>query len=305
MADKRYPPFVFHQLNFSIEGATIFMRFSKMILLILLVSFVSTACQASSSSVAEAPATPTVAAEPTQPPIPTAVPPTPTVMAEPAQVAATDTPAAEPAQEPTPPPAEPLPTSILEAEISEAVARTFRLVPDSSQASYAVEEEFFNQAVDFFTAVGVTQAIEGEFTLNIEGSQVTLGENHFVVDLRTLTSDNSRRDNRIRQQWLESNTYPMAEFVATGLEDFPQEVAAGQDITFKVLGDMTIREVTKPVVFETTARLEGNTITGLSTTNILMRDFGFEPPSILGMLEVTDGVTVTVEFTAVEDNSPS
>jgi polyisoprenoid-binding protein YceI len=188
---------------------------------------------------------------------------------------------------------------------NEVATRTFRLVPGSSKASYAVEEEFFNQAVNFFTAVGTTQAIEGEFTANVEGNQVTLGDNRFVVDLRTLTSDSSRRDNRIREQWLESNTYPLAEFVATGLEGFPENVAEGQDISFKVVGDMTIREVTRPLTFETTARLEGNTITGTSTTQLLMRDFGFEPPSILGMLEVTDGVTVTVEFMAVEDNNPS
>lgn len=283
-----------------------FTRFTQMTLLILLISLVLVACEATSSSDAEAPAPPTaavVAAEPTQPPDP--APPTPTTPAEPAPAAPTDTPAAEPAQDPTPLPEEAASAPTPEAEMSEAMAQTFRIVPDSSQASYAVEEEFFNQAVDFFTAVGVTQAIEGEFTLNVEGNQVTLADNHFAVDLRTLTSDNGRRDNRIRQEWLESNTYPMAEFVATSLEGFPPEAAAGQDISFKVLGDMTIREVTKPVVFDTTARLEGDTITGVSTTNILMRDFGFEPPSILGMLEVTDGVTVTLEFTAVEDNSSS
>ena len=93
--------------------------------------------------------------------------------------------------------------------------------------------------------------------------------------------------------------------MATGLENFPESAAEGQDISFKVVGDMTIREVTRPLTFETTARLQGNTINGVATTQLLMRDFGFEPPSILGMLEVTDGVTVTVEFTAVEDNNPS
>jgi polyisoprenoid-binding protein YceI len=63
---------------------------------------------------------------------------------------------------------------------------------------------------------------------------------------------------------------------------------------------MTIRDVTRPVTFDTTARLEGNTLTGVATTHLFMRDFGFEPPSILGILQVTDGVTVTVNFTAEE-----
>jgi polyisoprenoid-binding protein YceI len=276
--------------------------FIRAVLYVTLISLVLTGCGDSTNSAAEAPATATIVAviaEPTSPPTETATTPT----AEPAQAAPTVEPTVEPTQTNAPPPAEPSPTT---APVeSEAMVRTFRLVPESSKASYTVEEEFFNQAVNFFTAVGTTQAIEGEFTVNLEGNQVTLGDNRFVVDLRTLTSDSSRRDNRIRQQWLESNSYPLAEFVATGLEGFPETVAEGQDISFRVVGDMTIREVTRPLTFETTARLDGETITGVATTQLLMRDFGFEPPSILGMLEVTDGVTVTVEFTAVEDNNPS
>jgi hypothetical protein len=31
-----------------------------------------------------------------------------------------------------------------------------------------------------------------------------------------------------------------------------------------------------------------------------MKDFGFDPPSIAGMLTVQDGVTITVNFTAKE-----
>ena len=65
---------------------------------------------------------------------------------------------------------------------------------------------------------------------------------------------------------------------------------------------MTIREVTKPVTFDVRGKLEGDTITGTATTQILMKDFGFDPPSIGGMLTVQDGVTVTVNFTAKESS---
>jgi polyisoprenoid-binding protein YceI len=198
--------------------------------------------------------------------------------------------AEEPAAEPTAAPAEQV----------EAQSRLYQIVPAASQASYAVEEEFFNQPVDLFTAVGVTNAIDGEFQLDIQGNQVSLLDNKFTVDLRTLASDNSRRDGRIRNEWLESNKFPFAEFTATAIENFPEQVSPGQDISFKLTGDMTIRDVTRPVTFDTTARLDGNRFTGVATTHLFMRDFGFEPPSILGMLQVTDGVTVTVNFTAEE-----
>jgi polyisoprenoid-binding protein YceI len=132
-----------------------------------------------------------------------------------------------------------------------------------------------------------------------------LADNQFKVDLRTLASDEARRDNRIRNEWLESNKYPWAEFKATAIEDFPANATEGQDVSFKVTGDMTIREITKPQTFAVTARLDGDTFTGTATSYVLMQDYGFEPPSILGMLEVTDGVTVTVNFTAPEVSAGS
>jgi len=106
--------------------------------------------------------------------------------------------AEEPAAEPTAAPAEQL----------EAQTRLYRIVPAASHASYAVEEEYFDRPVDLFTAVGVTNEMGGEFQLNIQGNQVSLLDNNFTVDLRTLTSDNQRRDSRIRNEWLESNKFP-------------------------------------------------------------------------------------------------
>lgn len=181
-----------------------------------------------------------------------------------------------------------------------SVLRTFQVISDRSEATYQVQEEFFNRPVSIVNPIGRTQAIEGEFQLNINGSQVQLVNNQFLVDLRTLTSDEARRDQRIRDQWLESNTYPWAEFKATAIENFPENVAEGQEVSFKVVGDLTIRELTRPQTFDVTARLDGNTFTGQATTYLLMRDYGFEPPSILGILEVADGVTVTVNFVAEE-----
>lgn len=194
-----------------------------------------------------------------------------------------------------------------EPEAAEASAslRAFQIVPEQSEATYQVQEEFFNRPVNIVNPIGRTQAIEGDFQLTISGNQVQLADNQFKVDLRTLASDEARRDNRIRNEWLESNKYPWAEFKATTIEDFPANATEGQDVSFKVTGDMTIREITKPQTFAVTARLDGDTFTGTATGYVLMQDYGFEPPSILGMLEVTDGVTVTVNFTATESKTGS
>jgi len=175
--------------------------------------------------------------------------------------------------------------------------KTFRIVPEQSEASYDVQEQFLNQSLPS-RAVGKTTAVSGDFQLGANGSAPQLLSNRFTVDLRTLESDQRRRDQFIREQWLESNTYPNAEFVATSIEQTPAQVIDGQPVSVKINGNMTIHDTTKPVTFDTQATLNGNTITGTATTFLLMRDFGFDPPEILGVLKVQDGVNLTVRFTA-------
>lgn len=283
-----------------------FSRFVPTILSAVIFGIVLTGCGAATEQPpAQQPAS--EAAAPTNTPAPAVV----EEPATPALVPATQEPtAAAPAATAEPVPAateETASTAPTEPEAAEASAnlRAFQIVPEQSEATYQVQEEFFNRPVNIVNPIGRTQAIEGNFQLTLSGNQVQLADNQFKVDLRTLTSDEARRDNRIRDEWLESNTYPWAEFKATAIEDFPANAAEGQDVSFKVTGDMTIREITKPQSFAVTARLDGDTFTGTATSYVLMQDYGFEPPSILGVLEVTDGVTVTVNFTAAESQTGS
>jgi polyisoprenoid-binding protein YceI len=178
--------------------------------------------------------------------------------------------------------------------------RLFAIVPEQSQAQYAVEEEFFGQAVPFVTAVGKTNAIDGSVTLDFANGDVSIANSTFTVDISTLISDSGRRDRAIRERWLESSKYPLATFVATGVQNLPADADFGKDVSFQVAGDMTIRDVMHPLRWDMTAKLDGETLSGNASTLLYMRDFGFEPPDIAGILKVTDGVTVTVQFTAEE-----
>ena len=177
-------------------------------------------------------------------------------------------------------------------------ARTFTIVPEQTEASYEVQEQFLNRDLPS-QAIGKTNAVTGELQLSLNGKPSGKVTN-ITVDLRTLTSNESRRDNRIRQQWLESQKYPYAVFTSTDAQGIPESYTEGQDVSFKLIGDMTVHNVTKPVTFDVTGKLVGDTITGSAKTQILMKDFGIDPPSIAGMLTVKDGVTITINFTAKE-----
>ncbi len=191
--------------------------------------------------------------------------------------------------------------------------RTFVIDDTQSTVGYRVEEEFLSGAVTalgkelgLFTAVGSTDAIEGQFQLlENESGGLTLVGGEVSVHILTLRSDEHRRDERIRDQFLESRTYPFADFTVTSVEGFPETYTEGEEITFFLTGDMTIREITNSETFTLTARLEGNTITGTGITQIYMVDYGFDPPEIAGYLVALDPATVEIELVAIEGELPA
>jgi polyisoprenoid-binding protein YceI len=189
-----------------------------------------------------------------------------------------------------------------------ANGRRFVIIPDETEAAYIVAEEFFGGAVQqlgqvlgLTDTIGRTNEVGGELVLDLTAVN-PLVSGAFTVDLRTLTSDSDRRDNRIRSQWLESNRYPMAEFTALEIVGFPANYVEGQTAAFELMGEMTIREITQPVVFIVTAVLNGDTITGAATTTMRMTDFGFNPPTATNLFTVADEFTVEISFTAREAN---
>jgi len=173
----------------------------------------------------------------------------------------------------------------------------FKIVPGESQATYEVGETFFNQNNRFNVAVGVTSAVEGQIEANLADPPASrLGP--ITVDVSQLRSDSSRRDNYIRNNALESARYPIVTFTPTAVEGLPTTYAEGQDYTFRVSGNLTVREVTRPVTFEVTARLEGQTLSGTATTTIRMSDFGIGPIDLVGILRTEDEVKLTLKFVA-------
>ena len=72
----------------------------------------------------------------------------------------------------------------------------------------------------------------------------------------------------------------------------------GREHQVRVSGSLKIRDVTRPVTFATTLKLEGTTLNGVAVTQIRMTDFGFDPPSILGVLRAENDVRLEFRFVA-------
>jgi polyisoprenoid-binding protein YceI len=219
-------------------------------------------------------------------PAPSAIPslsPSPAALASPSP-AAIGSPAASPIALGIPSPA---------ASPSAGGAR-YAIVSDQSAASYHARETIVSRGVPS-DAVGTTNDVSGE--IQLESSGILRGQvTNITVDLRTLASDEARRDNFIRQNTLQTDQYPYAEFRSTGSAG-PAVYRAGDEVTFQIPGIMTIHGQERPVVWEATAKLNGDMLTGTATTRVKLSDFGLEPPR-LAILSVEDEMTWQIDIMA-------
>ena len=125
-----------------------------------------------------------------------------------------------------------------------------------------------------------------------------------VVDISQLTSDESARDNAIRRNWLESRKYPLARFKPTELRNLPAQVVEGRPFTFQMVGDLTVHETTKQVVWDVTATLRGDELEVMATTGFKMSQFNVKPPNIAGFVRAEDDLELTLDLTASAVEAP-
>ena len=215
-------------------------------------------------------------------------------------------PASEPPAAPVSNPA-PQPSAASPATVTGR--RTFVIVAKESKASYRANEEFFPGALKLLGiqagkvgVVGSTQAIEGQFQLDPEQPAAPVGDNRFTVRLNTLTSNQTKRDDYIREIRDDGgpsfDAYPLATFKATGIEGVSKPNAGGRELILKLGGDLTVRNITRPMAFDVNAQLTGNTLTGVGTSRFRLSDFGIGPITFHDVLTVADEVGIEVHFTA-------
>ena len=219
-------------------------------------------------------------AEPTPAPKPTTAP----------VVAPTLAPTAAPAA------TKPAPTVAPTTAPTAAASGDVRVVmkPGSSEARFRVREQLagVNLPSD---AIGATKNISGTIIGKSDGT-IVKAQSKFRVDMRTLVSDQDRRDQFLRLNVIESDQYPFAEFVPTEAKGFPLPVKDG-DIAFQLIGDLTIRNVTKSVTWDVTGKVTGNKGVGIAKTTFNFAYFNITQPRVPLVLSIEDNIRLEVDVT--------
>ena len=169
------------------------------------------------------------------------------------------------------------------------------LVQGKSTAQYKVREQLakFNFPTD---AIGKTQDVSGTIAFKQDGS-VDQSVSKFVVGLASLQTDQSMRDNYVRRSILQTDQYPQAVFVPTQADGFPNPLPQSGTVAFKLTGNLTIRDVTKPVTLDVNGTVQNNSFTGTATTSFKFEDFNLSQPQVPVVLSVVDNINLELDIT--------
>lgn len=171
----------------------------------------------------------------------------------------------------------------------------YRIDPVRSSVTYAVDERLAGVSR---TANGSTQGLAGDLVINdADPSASVLGE--VMVNVQQLTSDQSLRDRRIRQDFLESGHYPLARFVPGAIGGMPASITDGEAYDITIDGQLTVKETTAPVVLNATAERDGDQVRVTASTTVLMSTFDIGPIELIGFVRTGDEVTLTFDLTYV------
>lgn len=149
-----------------------------------------------------------------------------------------------------------------------------------SFAGFRVEEEL---TIGEVTAVGRTGEVSGFIRLGagvLEAAEIT-------VDMSTITTDRSLRDNRTRQA-LGTDQFPNAVFVLTDPVAMPADAADGAAFSLEAAGDLTVKGVANPAVFALEAQLVDDVIVVVGSTEVRFDDYGVQAPSAPIVVSVED-----------------
>ena len=173
-----------------------------------------------------------------------------------------------------------------------------RLVLDasSSQASYHAHEQLVGKRLPT-EAVGTSPGVSGTLLLGADGS-IAADQSTITVDLTKLKSDESRRDNFVKTDTLQTSKFPTATFVAHAVQGLATPLPTTGQATFQLLGDLTVHGVTKPVTWQVTAQFADTSISGSATTSVNITDFGMTPPKAGPVLSIEDALGLELAFTA-------
>jgi polyisoprenoid-binding protein YceI len=173
------------------------------------------------------------------------------------------------------------------------------VAPAGNEVRYRVREQLagFDLPND---AVGKSGKVSGGIAFDADG-RLLPAASRFAVDASTFVSDRERRDGYIRGRLLNAQQFPEVVFVPTDVRGVKLPLAGTGSSSFELLGDLTVRGVTRPTLWRVTAKLEDGRVSGTASTRFVFDDFAMEKPRVRSVLSVADTIGLEYDFNLVRE----
>ena len=181
------------------------------------------------------------------------------------------------------------------AVTAESLAGDWTIVTDASTAGYRVRERLAQLSADSDAVGRSTTGVTGTATLTLSGDKLQVTAATIGVDTTTIASDRSQRDNRMRNEGLQTDSFPTASFTLTAPVDVPADALTGTVVDVTLHGDLTLHGVTKSVDIPAKAQLSNGQIQIQGSITFPLSDYSITAPNIGGFI-VSIADEGTLEF---------
>ncbi|MGB3717378.1 MAG: YceI family protein [Candidatus Promineifilaceae bacterium] len=188
------------------------------------------------------------------------------------------------------------PSDAIESEPGGSEPVLFEIVQAESEARFIIDEVLRGNPKN---VIGLTDQIAGEILFDAaDPASAQVGT--ILVNARTLSTDDNRRNRAIGNQILDSDNFEFISFTPTAVTGLPASAGAGESVTFQITGDLAIRDVTNEVTFQVTVvPVSADRLEGRASTTIQRGDYGLIIPSVPFVANVGEEVLLELDFVAL------
>lgn len=180
-------------------------------------------------------------------------------------------------------------------------ATLFEIDTTESTVQFTLDELLRGQPK---TVIGLTNQATGQIALD-PADPATAQVGVINIGARTFYTDNEFRNEALHSFILASADFPFIIFKPTAINGLPETIVPGETAVFDINGDLTIKDVTRPVTFTVTAVLASPTrLEGSASASIIRRDFGLAIPNAPGVADVGETVSLAIDFVATAVEQP-
>ena len=171
------------------------------------------------------------------------------------------------------------------------------VAPDGNEVRYRIREQLVGLDLPN-DAVGATGDVTGGIAFDASGKLVP-ASSKFIVNVGTLKSDKDRRDGYVRGRILQATQFPTVELAPTAITGLAGAIPTSGTKKFQVVGNLTVKGVTKPTTWDVDATFTGDRVNGTAATTFTFADFGLQQPRVPVVLSVADSIKLEYTFSLV------